>query len=106
MDLGKAIKLCRSQRKLTQKELADLANISVSYLSLLEKGKRDPSISTVNTVAQALEIPASILLFLAADRHELSGISSDLAEKLSFTALSLINASTHEKTTISQKTNF
>lgn len=59
--LGRAIKMSRVGADLTQGELAEKAGISVSYLSLLERGKRDPSVSTVCKIAEALEIPPSRL---------------------------------------------
>jgi len=93
MNLGKAIKLCRTQKNLKQSELAERAKISVSYLSLLERGKRDPNFSTVEKIATALDVPVSILVFLAADEEELSGMSPELKEKLSYTALRLIERS-------------
>ena len=96
MNIGRAIKLCRTQKNMKQSELADIADISVSYLSQLERGSRDPNFSTVQNIATALNIPVSILVFLGADSSELGGISPELAEKLSFTALRLIEASTHE----------
>ncbi len=91
MNISKALKLCRTQRGLTKTKLADLANISISYLSLLEQGKRDPNLSTIQQLCSALNIPASIFMFLASDKNELNGISNELAEKLSFTALQLIS---------------
>jgi transcriptional regulator with XRE-family HTH domain len=100
MNLGKAIKLCRTQKDMKQSELADLAQISVSYLSLLEQGKRDPNISTVENIATALNIPISILVFLAAERGEIPDISQELAEKLSYTALQLIGASNNGSSSI------
>ena len=100
MNLGNAIKLCRTQKNMNQAELAKLADISVSYLSLLERGKRDPNFSTVENIAAALNIPFSILMFLAAEKDELSGVNPELAEKLSFTALKLISASSHEPSTV------
>ena len=90
MDLGKAIKLCRTQRELNQTELADIAGISVSYLSLLERGHRDPTFSTVENIASGLKVPVSILIFLAADDEDMTGLSPELREKLSYTALQLI----------------
>ena len=90
MNLGKAIKLCRTQRGLNQSELANIAGVSVSYLSLLERGKRDPAFSTVEEIANALDIPVSILVFLAANDEEMSGLGHELREKLSYTALRLI----------------
>ena len=90
MNIGKAIRTCRIQKNLKQSELAEKANISVSYLSLLEQGKRDPSFSTVEEIASALNIPVSILVFLAAEKSEVAELSPEIAEKLSFTALQLI----------------
>ncbi|WP_028488889.1 helix-turn-helix domain-containing protein [Thiothrix lacustris] len=92
MNIGNAIKLCRTQKGYTQSKLSEKANISVSYLSLLEKGKRDPNLSTLQDISTALEVPTSILMFLASDKEELDGISEELAEKLSLTVLKLISA--------------
>jgi transcriptional regulator with XRE-family HTH domain len=100
MNLGRAIKLCRTQKNLKQTELADRADISVSYLSLLERGKRDPNFSTVQNIAAALNIPVSILVFLAAEDDEIANISTELAEKLSYTALKLIEASANESASL------
>lgn len=91
MHLGNAIKLLRTRRGLLQSELATKAGISVSYLSLLERGKRDPNFSTVEQIASGLDVPLSVLVFLAADREELEGLSPELQEKLSYTAFRLID---------------
>ena len=56
MNLGKAIKLCRIQRGLTQAKLAEASEISVSYLSLLERDLRDPALSTMVAIADALNV--------------------------------------------------
>lgn len=96
MNLGRAIKLCRTQRNLNQSDLAERADISVSYLSLLERGKRDPNFSTIQNIASALNVPFNILAFLAADENDLTGMSPELIEKLSYTALKAIESSNHE----------
>lgn len=93
MNLGKAIKLCRTQRSLSQSRLAELIGVSPSYISLLERGKRDPNFSVIEDIAAALDIPLSILVFLAASDEELSELGSELSEKLSYIALRLIEAS-------------
>lgn len=98
MNLGKAIKSIRSQLGLTQNELALRAGISVSYLSMLEKNKRDPSFSTLEKIANALNIPLSILVFLSADRTELDNMNDDLIQKLSHTVFELIHARSEEPT--------
>lgn len=99
MNLGKAISLCRKQRGLTQAETAARAGLSVSYLSLLEQNKRrDPTLSTIQKLAEALRIPTGILFFLAADKAELSGLAPDLSEKLAHAALTLLNDPGPEQT--------
>jgi len=96
MNISRALKLCRTQKGMTKTKLAKKANISISYLSLLEQGKRDPNLTTVNKLCNALNIPASIFMFLASDVNELNGISTELAEKLSLTALQLMEENTNE----------
>lgn len=96
MNIGKAILLCRTQKGMTKTKLAELAGISLSYLSLLEHGKRDPNLSTINSICDAINIPVSIFMFLASDANDLEGMSSEIAEKLSLTALQLIKADTPE----------
>lgn len=91
MKLGGAIQMCRLRRQLSQGELARLAGCSVSYLSMLENSKRDPTMSTVQDIADALGVPIEILFFLGADKGELSGINKELAGQLAMTALDLLN---------------
>jgi len=96
MNIGKAIKLCRIQKNMRQSDLADLANISVAYLSLIEQGKRDPNFSVLQSISHGLDVPLSILVFLATDNSELKEMSPELFEKLSVTALELVKASANE----------
>jgi len=96
MNIGKAIKLCRVQKNMRQFDLANLADISVAYLSLIEQGKRDPNFSVLKAISNGLDIPLSILVFLATDNSELKEMSPELFEKLSTTALELVKASANE----------
>lgn len=91
MNLGSAIQMCRAKRQYSQSKLARLAGCSVSYLSLLEHGKRDPTLSTIQKIADGLRVPVEILFFLGSEKGELSGIDKDLAAKLAITALELLD---------------
>jgi len=93
MNVGQAIKMCRSRRGLSQAELARRAGCSVSYMSLLENNQRDPTLSTVEKIALALNVPIGILFFLAADSNDISGMDKELAGQLARTALELLNDS-------------
>lgn len=91
MNIGKAIKLCRTRRGLSQAQLAKDAECSVSYLSLLENSQRDPTLSTVGKIALSLNVPIGILFFLGAEKNELAGFDKELAGQLAITALEFLN---------------
>jgi transcriptional regulator with XRE-family HTH domain len=52
----------RKRRALSMTALADLAGTHASEISRLEKGQRDPRLSTMVRVARALEVPLVDLL--------------------------------------------
>lgn len=52
----------RETRRLTQQELAARAKISVSYVSMLERGQRSPPLDTLEHVARALHVRPTALL--------------------------------------------
>jgi len=59
----------RSQRKLASlslRQLADLTSLSNPYLSKLERGLHQPSVTAVTNIAKALGVPAETLLAKAA----------------------------------------
>jgi len=92
MNIGQAIQMCRVRRQLSQAELARLAGCSVSYLSMLENSKkRDPTLSTLTSIADGLRVPLEILFFLGAEKGELAGVNKELAGQLAMTALELLN---------------
>jgi transcriptional regulator with XRE-family HTH domain len=92
MNIGNSIKLCRVSLGLSQEALAKKIGMSMSYVSLIEKGKRDPAISTVEHIATALGVPISLLTFLAADPSELKGVPEDVRDRLSGVAFRLLHA--------------
>ncbi len=52
----------RAKKKLSQKALADRIGISVSYVSMLERGQRSPPLETIEKLAKALGVPPGSLL--------------------------------------------
>ncbi len=56
------VRRLRAKKKLSQKSLADKVGISVSYVSMLERGQRSPPLETVEKMAKALGVtPANLL---------------------------------------------
>jgi transcriptional regulator with XRE-family HTH domain len=58
---------------------------------MLENSQRDPTLSTVEKIALALNVPIGILFFLAADKNEMAGIDKELAGQIAMTALDFLN---------------
>jgi transcriptional regulator with XRE-family HTH domain len=54
--VARNIKLVRRQEKLSQEALAKKARISVSYVSMLERGTRVPPLDTLEVIAKALGV--------------------------------------------------
>ena len=60
--LGQNLSQLRGRAGLTQMELANRARMDMAEISRLERGKRDPRLSTVVRLAVALELPLDELL--------------------------------------------
>lgn len=83
---------------MSQAELARAAGISVSFLCLLEKNKREASLSTVEAISTALTIPASILIFLAADTEQLKELTAVQIENLTNGIMDLLGHVSRQET--------
>ena len=57
MDIGNTIKFFRKEKKLSQIDLAQKCGITSTYLSLIENGKKEPTIALVKVIVEKLEIP-------------------------------------------------
>lgn len=90
MKIGKALKLCRSARDLSLEIVAERAGISTSYLSRLENDKREPTLAMIGKVAEALDIPVPVVVFLAAEPGELKGMDKKTEQRFTELALDLI----------------
>ena len=59
---GQTLKKYRLQQKLSQEKLAELADLDRTYISQIERGLKSPSIPTLISLAQALNIKAHLLI--------------------------------------------
>jgi transcriptional regulator with XRE-family HTH domain len=55
--LGTAIRKRRTFLRISQEELAVRSGLHRTYLSDVERGARNPSIKTIEKIAQALQVP-------------------------------------------------
>jgi len=56
----------RARAKLTQQDVAEKAEISISYVSMLERGERSPPLDTLEKIAKALKLAPAALISRAA----------------------------------------
>jgi transcriptional regulator with XRE-family HTH domain len=59
---GKNVRRVRQQKKLTQEELAFDAEIDLTYMGGIERGKKNPSLMVMAKIANALSVPLAKLL--------------------------------------------
>jgi transcriptional regulator with XRE-family HTH domain len=70
MNYGKALRLARALAGLQQQQLADKAGIDASYISLIEQGKRSPSVKFIHKISKAIGIPPYLFTFLAMESDD------------------------------------
>jgi transcriptional regulator with XRE-family HTH domain len=90
MNLGKALKICRAAKNMSLEDVSSRTQISVSYLSRLENGRREAPFELVAKLASALDLPLALLVFLASEPNELKGIDKATAERFADLALELL----------------
>jgi transcriptional regulator with XRE-family HTH domain len=59
---GDRVRRLRKAKGVTQMELAELLGVGRSYLSQIERGKRDPGLRLVKSIADGLKTTLSDLL--------------------------------------------
>ena len=62
MKLGQRLRFIRKENQLTLKELSQLSELSVPYLSDMERGVVNPSVGTLRKVAKAYNISVKDLI--------------------------------------------
>jgi transcriptional regulator with XRE-family HTH domain len=63
--LGVVVRALREKHNLSQEKLAELAQLHTTYVSLIGRGKRSPTIETVDKLAKALGTESSKLIAAA-----------------------------------------
>jgi transcriptional regulator with XRE-family HTH domain len=60
--MGARIRKLRKARGMSQQDLANKARLSRVFITRLEAGQQDPSLSTINAIAKALDVLAAELM--------------------------------------------
>lgn len=62
MEIGKSIKAIREKKGLTQKQLAEIAQVTDKAVSLWECGLRDPRMGAIQKIADYFKVPISQII--------------------------------------------
>lgn len=60
-EIGNRIRQLRNRKGFSQEKLAELSNLNTSYIGQIERGEKNPSVDTVYSIANALDIDISQL---------------------------------------------
>jgi transcriptional regulator with XRE-family HTH domain len=61
LDLGRALREARGDNRLSQEELGLRTGVHRNYIGGIERGERNPSVTTIATLAEALDLELSEL---------------------------------------------
>ena len=70
MTFGERIVFYRGKKKINQKQLAQILGITPTRLNYWEKDKRQPDVSMIKAISDALEVSPDILIGNAPDESE------------------------------------
>jgi len=80
--LGKNIKKLRAHRHYSQEELAEKADISIIYLSSIERGKKFPKPAILGQIAEGLEVEIHELFEVDHVPNAVSVVTAEYNKKL------------------------
>jgi transcriptional regulator with XRE-family HTH domain len=66
--LGESLRELRTSSSLTLREVSGRAQVSLGYLSEIERGQKEASSELLNAVCRALDVPLADVLRLVSDR--------------------------------------
>ena len=67
IDIGNSLRQLREAHKVSMRALAQMSGLSANALSMIERGKASPSVSTLYRLADAMEVPVTD--FFALKQH-------------------------------------
>ena len=60
--VGERIQIAREERCMTQRELSEAVSCTPQHISAIERGAKTPTLETFVAIAEALRVPADVLL--------------------------------------------
>jgi transcriptional regulator with XRE-family HTH domain len=67
-EIGDVLRDFRQRKGATLRQVASRANVALGYLSEVERGQKEASSEILGSIAEALDIPLSVIMHEVADR--------------------------------------
>ncbi len=90
MKIGHVVQNLRSKRQLTQRGLALKLAIDASHISLIEAGRRIPSIDLLERLSIELEVPLPVLTYCSLNEAQRERIPTKLRDVLEVFSCSIL----------------
>jgi transcriptional regulator with XRE-family HTH domain len=71
IDVGSRLRQLRTERNKSMRSLARTSGLSTNALSMIERGRTSPSVSTLYKIAEALEVPITAFFRIEPPRQEI-----------------------------------
>jgi transcriptional regulator with XRE-family HTH domain len=85
INVGRCIRMIRESRSLSIRALAEHSGLAVNTLSLIENGKTSPSVSTLQQLAAALQVPITAFFETDSDAKQIVYTKAGKAPCATFT---------------------
>lgn len=82
MELGKIISSIRKDQGYKQGVFAKKLGISQTYLSQIERDKKEPNLSLLKKIASMLNIPLPIIFFFSLEANDLPKQKQDIFNRI------------------------
>jgi len=84
VNVGQRLRELRNERKLSIRALAERSGLNVNTFSLIENGKTSPSVSTLQQIAAALEVPITAFFETNAPKNSIAYITAQRRPRATF----------------------
>jgi transcriptional regulator with XRE-family HTH domain len=84
INVGGSLRRLREERNLTLRTLAEKSCLAINTLSLIENGKSSPSVSTLQQLAVALEVPITAFFETETEKKSIAYVKVDHRPRATF----------------------
>src|SRR5512140_2089299 len=84
VDVGNRLHQLRETRKISMRALAQKSGLSANALSMIERGKTSPSVSTLYRLADAMDVPVTDFFSPETERLKVVFLKADARMRLPF----------------------